>query len=112
MLASEAFVEHKSRKGERYWSDDEHKRFLEAVKLYGKNWSEITRYVGSRSRQSVYSHAQKFRKRVEREPLLQGSECAQILSELNQQHYSQSSIMRARTCGIEDLKPTPAKDSV
>jgi hypothetical protein len=43
MLASEAFVEHKSRKGERYWSDDEHKRFLEAVKLYGKNWREITR---------------------------------------------------------------------
>ena len=59
-------MEHRSRKGERYWSDEEHERFIEAVKLYGKNWSEITNYISTRSRQSVYSHAQKFRKRVER----------------------------------------------
>ena len=57
-------VEHKCRRGERYWSDEEHERFLEAIRLFGKNWCEITRHVGTRNRQSVYSHAQKFRKRV------------------------------------------------
>ena len=69
-------MEHRSRKGERYWSDKEHERFIEAVKLYGKNWSEITNYISTRSRQSVYSHAQKFRKRVEKEPNLIGADCA------------------------------------
>ena len=73
-------VQHKSRKGDRYWADDEHERFLDAVRLYGRNWGEITDYVGTRTRQSVYSHAQKFRKRVEKEPLLEGADCALILS--------------------------------
>ncbi len=76
-------VEHRSRKGDRYWDDEEHERFLQAVRLYGKNWGEITRYVGTRSRQSVYSHAQKFRKRVLKEPNLQGADCAKILATLD-----------------------------
>ena len=62
--SASVMIEHKCRRGERYWSDEEHERFLDAIRLYGKNWGEITRHVGSRSRQSVYSHAQKFRKRV------------------------------------------------
>lgn len=84
VAASSSTIELKCRKGERYWSDDEHERFLDAVRIHGKNWSEITRYVGSRSRQSVYSHAQKFRKRVLKEPHLHGAECAHILVRLDQ----------------------------
>lgn len=55
--SSNLTVEHKCRRGERYWSDVEHERFLEAIRLFGKNWGEITRHVATRSRQSVYSHA-------------------------------------------------------
>ena len=51
----------KYRNGDRYWADDEHERFLEGIRLYGKNWSEIKKHVGTRSRESIYSHAQKFR---------------------------------------------------
>ena len=102
-----AMIEHKCRRGDRYWSDDEHERFLEAIRLHGKNWSEITRHIGSRPRQSVYSHAQKFRKRVLKEPTLHGAECAKILSQLDTQHYGQSSIMRSRlTTTIEDIRPS------
>lgn len=43
-------VPHRPRKGERYWSEEEHERFIEAVRKFGKNWSLITRHVGSRSR--------------------------------------------------------------
>ena len=75
------------------------------MRLFGKDWGRITRYVGTRSRQSVYSHAQKFRLRVEREPNLKGAECAKTLAKLDQQYYGQSSIMRARICGIEAVKP-------
>ena len=103
-------IEHKSRKGERYWSQEEHERFIEAVKHYGKSWSRITSYIGTRSRQSVYSHAQKFREQVEREPNLIGAECALILAKLDQQHYGQSSIMRARSSRIEDIPPSQASE--
>lgn len=105
------FVEHKARKGSRYWGEDEHDRFLEAVRLYGKNWGQITKHVGTRSRQSVYSHAQKFRKRVERQPLLRGAECAPVLAKLDQSHYGQSSIMRNRTCSIGDVQPCSANSA-
>ena len=75
------------RKGDRYWTEEEHERFIEAVRLFGKDWGRITSYVGTRSRQSVYSHGQKFRLRVEREPNLKGAECAKTLAKLDQQYY-------------------------
>jgi len=43
-------VEVIGRKGDRYWTDEEHQRFIEAVKLHGKDWAKITQYVGTRSR--------------------------------------------------------------
>jgi SHAQKYF class myb-like DNA-binding protein len=42
------------------WSDEEHKRFLEGLKLYGKNWNQIQKYIGSRTCPQTRSHAQKF----------------------------------------------------
>ena len=102
-LSSDDKVDLIGRAGDRYWTEPEHERFIEAVRRFGKNWGQITRYVGSRSRQSVYSHAQKFRKRIEKEPYLKGAECAQILAKLDQQFYGQSSIMRARICDIEAI---------
>ena len=98
-------IEHKSRKGDRYWDDEEHERFLLAVRLHGKNWGEITKFVGTRSRQSVYSHAQKFRKRVLKEPNLEGAECAKILAAPDSQAYSQSSAFQAQECNIGALAP-------
>ena len=81
-------IEHKARRGERYWTDEEHERFLEAIRRYGKNWYQITRFVATRSRQSVYSHAQKFRKRVQKEPQLEGADCAHILSDHEPQYMA------------------------
>ena len=31
------------------WSEEEHKRFLESLKLYGKDWKKVQSYVGTRS---------------------------------------------------------------
>jgi SHAQKYF class myb-like DNA-binding protein len=42
------------------WTDEEHKRFLEGLKLFGKNWNQIQKYIGSRSCPQTRSHAQKF----------------------------------------------------
>ncbi len=31
------------------WTDEEHDRFLDALKLHGKNWNLVHKHVGSRS---------------------------------------------------------------
>lgn len=42
------------------WTREEHKRFLEAMNEYGKNWRKVQEYVGTRSTTQVRSHAQKY----------------------------------------------------
>lgn len=41
------------------WSKHEHKRFLEALSLYKKDWKKVQQYVGTRTTTQVRSHAQK-----------------------------------------------------
>ena len=38
----------------------EHVRFLEALKMFGKNWKKIEDYVATRTGTQARSHAQKF----------------------------------------------------
>ena len=42
------------------WTRDEHERFLQAMRIYGKDWDAIEDYVGSRDTTHCRSHAQKF----------------------------------------------------
>jgi SHAQKYF class myb-like DNA-binding protein len=39
------------------WTDEEHKKFLEGLKLFGKNWNQIQRFIGTRSCPQTRSHA-------------------------------------------------------
>jgi MYB-related transcription factor LHY len=48
------------------WTDDEHKKFLEGLKLFGKNWNLIRQHVGSRTCPQTRSHAQKFFRKLEK----------------------------------------------
>lgn len=42
------------------WSADEHDRFLEALRIYGKDWEEIEKHVGTRKLPNIRAHGQKF----------------------------------------------------
>jgi SHAQKYF class myb-like DNA-binding protein len=42
------------------WTDEEHVRFLEALKIHGKNWNKVHRFVGTRTSAQTRSHAQKY----------------------------------------------------
>ncbi|XP_017244396.1 protein REVEILLE 1 [Daucus carota subsp. sativus] len=49
------------------WTDEEHNKFLEAVKLYGRAWRHIEEHVGTKTAVQIRSHAQKFFSKVSRE---------------------------------------------
>nr|WBR49960.1 MYB1 transcription factor [Chrysanthemum x morifolium] len=49
------------------WTHDEHKKFLEALKLYGRAWAQIEEHVGNKTAIQIRSHAQKFFSKVVRE---------------------------------------------
>ena len=42
------------------WTDAEHRRFLEGLKKFGKDWRLIEEYIGTRSCSQIRSHAQKY----------------------------------------------------
>ncbi|KAK8934709.1 Protein CCA1 [Platanthera zijinensis] len=49
------------------WTEEEHGKFLEAVKLYGRAWRRIEEHIGSKNTVQIRSHAQKFFSKVVRE---------------------------------------------
>ncbi|KAL5164265.1 Protein REVEILLE 1 [Glycine soja] len=50
------------------WTDEEHKKFLEALKLYGRAWRRIEEHVGTKTAVQIRSHAQKFFSKLLRDP--------------------------------------------
>ncbi|RZC74907.1 hypothetical protein C5167_050388 [Papaver somniferum] len=49
------------------WTEDEHKKFLEALRLYGRAWRRIEDHIGTKTAVQIRSHAQKFFSKVVRE---------------------------------------------
>jgi len=49
------------------WTKEEHQRFVEAIKVHGKNWKKVEEFVGTRTGAQIRSHAQKFFLKLEKE---------------------------------------------
>jgi len=48
------------------WNKQEHIRFLEALKIHGRNWRDVQKHVQTRSSTQARSHAQKFFVKLQR----------------------------------------------
>ncbi|BBG97729.1 Homeodomain-like superfamily protein, partial [Prunus dulcis] len=49
------------------WTEEEHNRFLDALKLYGRAWQRIEEHIGTKTAVQIRSHAQKFFSKLEKE---------------------------------------------
>ena len=48
------------------WTKDEHFRFLESLKIHGKEWKKVQEHVCTRTSTQARSHAQKFFNKLEK----------------------------------------------
>nr|WKA13888.1 late elongated hypocotyl protein [Impatiens morsei] len=61
------------------WTEEEHNRFLEAIKLYGRAWQRIEEHIGTKTAVQIRSHAQKFFTKLEKEAIVKGIPAGQSL---------------------------------
>ncbi|CAH8319087.1 unnamed protein product [Eruca vesicaria subsp. sativa] len=54
------------------WTEDEHDKFLEALRLYGRAWQRIQEHIGTKTAVQIRSHAQKFFTKLEKEAEAKG----------------------------------------
>lgn len=65
------------------WTKEEHDKFVDGLKKYGKNWKLIEDFVDTRSGSQIRSHAQKFFSRIEKQCNISKNEIFKYLDKID-----------------------------
>jgi SHAQKYF class myb-like DNA-binding protein len=97
----------------RYWTKEEHEKFLEALKLFGKkDVKSIANYVGSRNPTQVRTHAQKWFLKQKRETERKSSKDKDITPKEEPQVQTQwKQVIRPNTGITTSPPPQPLQQS-
>lgn len=66
-VSSEGQVDSNGMQYQGRWTEEEHQKFLEGLKMFGKDWRSIEEYIGSRTCAQIRSHAQKYFNKLNRD---------------------------------------------
>lgn len=85
-----------TQEGKGTWTKEEHKRFLEAIKLYANGpWKLVAEYVGTRTVRQTMTHAQKYRQKAARR--IRGLRTKQAIMRMHIGHeVSEESMLQER----------------
>ena len=81
------------------WTKEEHNKFVDGLRKYGKNWKLIEDYVNTRSGSQIRSHAQKFFSRLEKQCNITKSEVFKFLDKISNdllEFNSENEMLRKR----------------
>lgn len=62
------------------WTDAEHDKFLEGLKLFGRQWRKIEEHIGTKTAVQIRSHAQKFFSKLEKEAANKGGKISEDIA--------------------------------
>lgn len=48
------------------WSDEDHQKFIEALKLFDRDWKQLEKHIGTKTIPQIRSHAQKYFLKVQK----------------------------------------------
>ena len=57
----------RARLGNALWTDEEHRKFKEALKQYGRAWQRIQEHIGTKTAKQIRNHADKWFAKLRRE---------------------------------------------
>jgi SHAQKYF class myb-like DNA-binding protein len=81
------------------WTKEEHNKFIDGLRKYGKNWKLIEDYVNTRSGSQIRSHAQKFFSRLEKQCNISKGDVFKYLDKLSNdllEFNSENEMLRKR----------------
>ena len=61
------------------WTDEERDKFVEAVRLHGKNWPKVTQQISTRDISQVRSYSTVFRNLCKKNPEISGMDILPLL---------------------------------
>eukprot|EP00340_Litonotus_pictus_P006841 CAMPEP_0170513758 /NCGR_PEP_ID=MMETSP0209-20121228/306_1 /TAXON_ID=665100 ORGANISM="Litonotus pictus, Strain P1" /NCGR_SAMPLE_ID=MMETSP0209 /ASSEMBLY_ACC=CAM_ASM_000301 /LENGTH=410 /DNA_ID=CAMNT_0010797569 /DNA_START=1 /DNA_END=1233 /DNA_ORIENTATION=+ len=66
------------------WTEDEHRRFIEAILKYGNDWKNVQKHIRTRSSTQSRSHSQKFFLKIKNYDLFDFKDRKPCISSLNE----------------------------